>query len=177
MSQSIPIVTAYDTLGEEGLRHSLMATKAKAIFLEPQLLKTFINTLKDAKDIQYIIHNTDSENEIDQADLDVLKSSHGHLTLLSFEQLRRLGQQTPMAPTPPSPDDLCCIMYTSGTSGTPKGVELKHKNVVAAGMRFLFHQGAVPILTCYSRRHDHHCGKLYWAWRCAFSVLTTGSYL
>jgi len=106
MSQSIPIVTAYDTLGEEGLRHSLIATKAKAIFLEPHLLKTFTNTLKDAKDIQYIIHNTDSENDIDQADLDVLNSSHGHLTVLSFEQLRRLGQQTPVDPTPPLPDDL-----------------------------------------------------------------------
>src|SRR6266536_4773633 len=175
MSQSIPIVTAYDTLGEEGLRHSLMATKAKAIFLEPHLLKTFINTLKDAKDIRYIIHNTDSENEIDQGDLDVLKSSHGHLTVLSFEQLRRLGQQNPIDPTPPSPEDLCCIMYTSGTSGAPKGVELKHKNVIAAGMRFSSGHAIVLLLICCSRRNDHHCGRLYRAWGCAFSVPTSRS--
>jgi long-chain acyl-CoA synthetase len=128
------IVTAYDTLGEEGLRHSLLATRAKAIFVEPQLLKTLINTLKDAKHINYIIHNTDSEHSIQQEDLDILRTSHDHLTVISFDELRQLGESNPVPPTPPAPDDLCCIMYTSGSGGTPKGVELKHRNVVAAGM-------------------------------------------
>jgi long-chain acyl-CoA synthetase len=133
MSQSLAIVTAYDTLGEEGLRHSLLAAKAKAIFLEPHLLKTLINTLKDAKSIEYIIHSTDSEHEIRQEDLEVLKTSHEHLTVISFEELRQLGEDNPVPATPPKPEDLACIMYTSGSGGTPKGVELKHSNVVAAG--------------------------------------------
>ena len=86
MSQSMPIVTAYDTLGEEGLRHSLVSTAAKAIFLEPHLLKTFINTLKEVKDIQYIIFNTDSEHEIRDEDIEVLKTSHEHITVLRYDQ-------------------------------------------------------------------------------------------
>ncbi|KAF4637143.1 hypothetical protein G7Y89_g951 [Cudoniella acicularis] len=133
MSQSMAIVTAYDTLGEEGLRTSLIATKAKAIFLEPHLLRTFINTLKEAKDIQFIIHNTDAEHEIDPADLETLRLSHDHLTVLSYEDLRQMGEDNPVDATPPKKDDLCCIMYTSGSGGAPKGVELTHKNVVAAG--------------------------------------------
>lgn len=133
MSQSMAIVTAYDTLGEAGLRSSLIATKAKAIFLEPHLLKTFLNTLKDAKSIEYIIFNTDAEHEIDPADLETLKTSHDHLTVLSWEDLREMGEKNLVDPVPPKKEDLACIMYTSGSGGAPKGVELIHKNVVAAG--------------------------------------------
>lgn len=135
MSQSMAIVTAYDTLGEEGLRHSLLATRARAIFVEPHLIKTLANTLKEAKHIEYIIHNTDSEHEIQQKDLDMLKTSHDHLTVISYEDLRQLGESNPVPATQPNPQDLACIMYTSGSGGTPKGVELTHRNVVAAGTK------------------------------------------
>lgn len=127
----MPIVTAYDTLGEEGLKHSLQQTNAKAIFLDPQLLTKLINPLKTAKDIQHVIYN-DVDKEVKQSDIEKLKGEHPHLTIRGFTELQKLGADSPIDPTPPSPEDLCCIMYTSGSTGTPKGVLLKHKNVVAA---------------------------------------------
>ncbi|KAF8855275.1 acetyl-CoA synthetase-like protein [Acephala macrosclerotiorum] len=130
VSQSMPIVTAYDTLGEEGLKHSLIATKAKAIFLDPHLLPTLINPLKEAKDIQYVFWN--SQNDVKQENIDKLKKAHDHLTIMSFEELRKLGESNPIDPVEPGPDDLCCIMYTSGSTGPPKGVPVKHKAVVGA---------------------------------------------
>lgn len=133
MSQSMAVVTAYDTLGEEGLRVSLVSTKAKAIYLEPHLLHTFIKTLQAAKSIQYIILNTDNDDEIRDEDLEILKSSHDHITVLKFEDLRRLGEENPVDPVAPTREDLACIMYTSGSGGPPKGVPIKHKAVVAAG--------------------------------------------
>ncbi|KAF7888042.1 uncharacterized protein EAF02_002583 [Botrytis sinoallii] len=132
MSQSMPIVTAYDTLGVEGLRHSLIQTKAKAIFLEPQLLRTLLDSLEDLKHIEYVIYNTDGDTELSLSSIKELKKSHSHLTLLSYDELIDLGHLHPVEVVPPKPEDLCCIMYTSGSSGTPKGVSLKHKNVVAA---------------------------------------------
>ncbi|KAL2060140.1 hypothetical protein VTL71DRAFT_9962 [Oculimacula yallundae] len=131
-SQSMPIVTAYDTLGEDGLRYSLTATKAKAIFLEPQLLRILLKVLIAAKDIRFIIYNTECEHGVQQTDLELLRSSFPHITTFSFEELRKLGAENPTATTLPSADDLACIMYTSGSTGVPKGVELTHKNIVAS---------------------------------------------
>ncbi|KAI9750972.1 MAG: ADP-ribosylation factor GTPase activating protein, ER-Golgi transport [Chaenotheca gracillima] len=130
VSQSLPIVTAYDTLGEDGLKHSMVQTHARAIFLDPHLLPNLIKPLKEATAIQYVVYNTD--REVKQSDIDTLKAEHPHLTIVSFEELRKLGQDNPVDATPPKAEDLCCIMYTSGSTGTPKGVPLKHKNVVAA---------------------------------------------
>ncbi|CCF42946.1 AMP-binding enzyme [Colletotrichum higginsianum] len=129
-SQSMPVVTAYDTLGEEGLKYSMVATSAKAIFLDPHLLPTLVNVLQEAKDIRYVIWN--SQNQIQQTHVEQLKSAHPEIQILSIEELRKLGEENPVEAVPPTTDDLCCIMYTSGSTGTPKGVPLKHKAVVAA---------------------------------------------
>ncbi|KAK3944879.1 acetyl-CoA synthetase-like protein [Diplogelasinospora grovesii] len=129
-SQSMPIVTAYDTLGEEGLRHSMVATGAKCIFLDPHLLPTLTNVLKDATEVKHVVWN--NQNQVKQDHVDKLKAAYPHISIMTFEELRKLGEENPADPVPPAPEDLCCIMYTSGSTGTPKGVPLKHKNVVAA---------------------------------------------
>ncbi|ORY65261.1 uncharacterized protein BCR38DRAFT_340991 [Pseudomassariella vexata] len=129
-SQSMPIVTAYDTLGQEGLRHSMVATEAKAIFLDPHLLPTLSNVLKDATAVRYVIWN--NQNQVKQEHIDSLKKNYSHITVLSFQELEQLGEDNPFDPVPPTPEDLCCIMYTSGSTGTPKGVPLRHSNVIAA---------------------------------------------
>lgn len=169
VSQSIPIATAYDTLGEEGLKHSLVQTKAKAIFCDPHLLKTLVNPLKEAKDINFVIYNSDGE--VKEEHINKLKSTYDYLTILSFEELRQLGENNPVDPVPPAADDLCCIMYTSGSTGTPKGVLIKHSAVLAsiAGVTTIIGQYIGPgdkMLTYLPQAHilefvfENAC--LYW---------------
>ena len=130
-SQSMPIVTAYDTLGEEAIKHSLLATEPKAIFFDPQLIGTLSNTLKDATSVTTVIYN--DEHEMKEAYINELKEHHEKLRIFSIEEVRKLGEENMVDPVPPHSDDLCCIMYTSGSMAAPKGVMLKHKNIVAAG--------------------------------------------
>lgn len=129
-TQSITIVTAYDTLGLDGLRWSLKQTESKAVFLDSGLLRTFNQALKDAPAIEYIILN--NESPPDQEQLDFLKNEFSSIQVIPYHDLKKLGEENPTEHVPPSPEDLACIMYTSGTAGAPKGVTIKHKAVVAA---------------------------------------------
>ncbi|KAL5117110.1 long-chain fatty acid-CoA ligase [Pleosporales sp. CAS-2024a] len=130
LSQSLAIVTAYDTLGEEGLKHSMQQTKAKIMFTDPELLPKLVNPFKEAKDIEVVVYCT--KNDPDPKHIEILTTAHPHLNVMSFEDFVKLGEENPADPIPPKPEDLACIMYTSGSTGTPKGVVIKHQDVVAA---------------------------------------------
>ncbi len=53
-------------------------------------------------------------------------------SVTSWDDALALGRQNDATPfATPAPDDLACIIYTSGTGGTPKGVMLSHRNILA----------------------------------------------
>jgi long-chain acyl-CoA synthetase len=56
-----------------------------------------------------------------------------HAKVSGAVEWERLTASEPIAPTFPSPstDDLAIIQYTSGTTGTPKGASLTHRNLLS----------------------------------------------
>jgi long-chain acyl-CoA synthetase len=51
--------------------------------------------------------------------------------LIAFDEIRDLPQTTRITPTEISPDDVVEMVYTSGTTGEPKGVVHRHRNICA----------------------------------------------
>lgn len=111
-SQTMPVVTSYATLGEEGLEMSLGQTSAKAIFVDPDLILKLIHPIHKAPAVKFCIYNS-HHTTIRQSDLDMFNVAHNGITLISLDELRALGEANPIAAVPPQPDDLACIMYTS----------------------------------------------------------------
>ncbi|KAI1714218.1 AMP-binding enzyme domain-containing protein [Ditylenchus destructor] len=62
------------------------------------------------------------------------KAEEEQVNVYTFAEVEQMGSVADVAelePMPPKPEDLSTICYTSGTTGTPKGVMLTHGNVIA----------------------------------------------
>ena len=75
------------------------------------------------RNLRFVILLTDEAAEI-EADL-------GGAKLLNFSELMALGKSAQLNPVPRSREDIATLMYTSGTSGMPKGVMLSQGNLLS----------------------------------------------
>ncbi|KAL6916818.1 hypothetical protein FSST1_008313 [Fusarium sambucinum] len=137
VTQSISIVTAYDSLGQSGLEHSLLQSQAEVIYIDPYLLKTATEPLKKSKVHTVIVNESSIFGGLEM--LEAFRAENPKLKVVNFTELCELGKSTPIEPVFPKPDDLYCVMYTSGSGGVPKGVRIAHKNLVA---------GVAGLYTC-----------------------------
>lgn len=136
-SQSMSIVTAYDTLGASGVEHSLLESSADAMYLDPHLLKTASGGIKKAENLKFVIYN-DNCIFTQGGEVEAFQKANPDVKLLSIEEVRQLGEDNPVDPVEAKPEDLFCIMYTSGSTGTPKGVPMTHEGMVAASKLSFF---------------------------------------
>ena len=141
-TKNIPIVTAYDTLGEEGLTHSLLQTELDAIFTDNTLLGSLVRPLSKATTVKYIIHNDkiDPEDkriggkyyEEAKESIEAIAKVRPDIKFISFDDCVELGKNDDLEVVSSKTSDLACIMYTSGSTGPPKGVELTQENMLSA---------------------------------------------
>jgi long-chain acyl-CoA synthetase len=92
------------------------------------LLPTVQKVATKCPSLKYIIYSGEVKTDV----LDKLSAAVSQ-KVISLDEVAKLGRQNPREAREPEPEDLCCIMYTSGSTGNPKGVMLSHKNIVAAG--------------------------------------------
>ena len=134
-------VPLYDTLGENAVEYIVNHAECKIAFVSAKKIGVFLKTKGKIPTVTTVIYwGTPTEEEI--KDLGELG-----INVFSYDKFLEKGAADKKTNEGPKAEDLCTIMYTSGTTGNPKGVMIKHKNMIAmmAGINTHFDTLKIPI--------------------------------
>jgi len=116
----ITTVPIYDTFGETECKYIMEQAETQAVFVSSDNASKVLEWGKDIASLTKIIVWGEPPKELLENE-----------TVISFEEAVKIGREASSEPRAPSADDLAIIMYTSGTTGMPKGVMLPHEALVA----------------------------------------------
>jgi len=109
---AVPICTAYDSLGPDGLTHSLNETEVKAMFTNADLMGTLLKVIGKCPTVKLVIYDGEPESKI----IEQLKSTREGLQVISIDEVIQRGREKPCEARECTSKDIYCCMYTSGSS-------------------------------------------------------------
>ncbi|KAF5400239.1 Long-chain-fatty-acid--CoA ligase 5 [Paragonimus heterotremus] len=121
-------VPLYDTLGSEAMQHILKQTELQVLVCHSAkeasyAIKSFTSSIKHVIIVQRSIGADHLRDEY-----------RNTLNIFYFDEFLEMGSKELQLKKEPRPTDLLTICYTSGSTGIPKGVLVRHEQLVNALM-------------------------------------------
>jgi long-chain acyl-CoA synthetase len=123
--QNLTYVPLYDTLGPDAAKYIVNHAELTTVVCSAKTFPQLAKCAPECPSLKNII-------VMDPLEPKMRGSLPERVALYSWTDLLERGARSPRACVPVQPSDLLVIMYTSGTTGNPKGVMLTHANLIAA---------------------------------------------
>lgn len=132
MSQSLYTVSLYDTLGPDATEYIINHSHLTVVCASADHVPGLVNLAPRCPSLKLII-SVDSFAQDEGTSLSFSESAErAGIKIYTITEVEALGKANPRGYRPPKPDDIVTINYTSGTTGSPKGVVLTHANAVTS---------------------------------------------
>ncbi|CAI0463995.1 unnamed protein product [Linum tenue] len=128
-AHSLVCVPLYDTLGPNAVNFIIDHAEVDFVFVQDKKVKELLNpSCNAAGRLKAFVCFTSLANEVKD------RAAELGMKAYSWQEFLVMGEENQTEIVPPQPFNICTIMYTSGTSGDPKGVVLTH-DIVASFVR------------------------------------------
>jgi long-chain acyl-CoA synthetase len=115
--------SVYNTYTADQIAYLVSDAENAVIVTEPQYLDTVMAVKEQCSSVEHVIDVTGSGRD-------------GTISLEELEGMAPADFDFGAAWRAVEPDDVLTLIYTSGTTGPPKGVQILHRNEMAAGRSF-----------------------------------------
>ncbi|VDD95642.1 unnamed protein product [Enterobius vermicularis] len=122
------LIPLYETLGPEACVYIINESEMKLVVCDTsEKAEKLLRSCSECPSLKYLIIMDDFSEDL------VRIASEVDVQIYKFPEIERRGRELEDRPMiePCTPEDLCTICYTSGTTGKPKGVMLTHENYMA----------------------------------------------
>ncbi|UJR08757.1 hypothetical protein I4U23_013014 [Adineta vaga] len=129
---SLTVVTLLPTLDDEGIKHGINETNIKTIITSQDLLSKLDKILDETEKVRHVIYFP-ARAKVDREKKPKEKTN---IQFIPIEKLEKQGKEAnideEILKKRPKKEDIAVIMYTSGSTGPPKGASIRHESVIAA---------------------------------------------